>query len=136
MPLRGVRGDNGALLHEIVHVYAPNGNRFLAEGLAVYLHHQLAGNPAFPNFGRPLDRAARMLAGSEAVERLDRVRTPEPLSSVLDESAAYVIGGSFVGYLIEKHGLPAFKRLYDGEPYEAVYGQSLQALEREWHTAP
>jgi hypothetical protein len=38
MPLRGVRENTGALLHEIVHIYAPNNNRFLAEGLAVYLH--------------------------------------------------------------------------------------------------
>jgi hypothetical protein len=31
-------------LHEIVHIYAPHTNRFLAEGLAVYLHATLAGN--------------------------------------------------------------------------------------------
>jgi hypothetical protein len=34
MPLRRVRDNSGALLHEIVHIYAPNRNRFLAEGLA------------------------------------------------------------------------------------------------------
>jgi hypothetical protein len=57
MPLRRVRDGSGALLHEIVHIYAPNGNRFLAEGLAVYLHAQLAGNPALPNLGEDLRRA-------------------------------------------------------------------------------
>ena len=31
MPLRRVRDNTGALLHEIVHIYAPNDNRFLAE---------------------------------------------------------------------------------------------------------
>jgi hypothetical protein len=54
MPLRGVRDNTGPLLHEIVHIYAPNNNRFLAEGLAVYLHSKLSGNPAFPNFWRGL----------------------------------------------------------------------------------
>ena len=46
MPLRRARGNDGALLHEIVHIYAPGSNRFLAEGVAVYLHDKLAGNPA------------------------------------------------------------------------------------------
>jgi hypothetical protein len=32
MPLRRVTRGNGALLHEIVHIYAPHENRFLAEG--------------------------------------------------------------------------------------------------------
>jgi hypothetical protein len=50
MPLRRTRENTGALLHEIVHIYTPNNSRFLAEGLAVYLHTTLAGNPAFPNF--------------------------------------------------------------------------------------
>src|SRR5438128_1886515 len=54
MPLRRARENTGALLHEIVHIYAPHNNRFLAEGLAVYLHTTLAGNPAFPNFGEDL----------------------------------------------------------------------------------
>jgi hypothetical protein len=58
MPLRRVRDNSGALLHEVVHVYAPNPNRFLAEGLAVYLHTKLAGNAALPNFGEDLGRAA------------------------------------------------------------------------------
>src|SRR5262245_38661018 len=59
MPVRRMRANDGALLHEIVHVYAPNGNRFLAEGVAVYVHQKLAGNRAFPNFGGPLDDGAR-----------------------------------------------------------------------------
>jgi len=58
MPLRRVRDNSGALLHEVVHIYAPNPNRFLAEGLAVYLHTRLAGNRAPPNFGEDLGPAA------------------------------------------------------------------------------
>ena len=44
-PLRVVSGK-AAILHELTHVYLPNGNRFLAEGLATYLQARLGGNPA------------------------------------------------------------------------------------------
>ena len=133
MPLRVVQSQNGALLHEIVHVYAPNGNRFLAEGLAVYLHQQLAGNRAFPNFGRNLDaEALGWLPRLESLERLNDVRTPTPLGSVLSERGAYVIAGSFVGFLIGKYGLPDFRNLYGTGAYDIVYAKSLPALEQEW----
>src|SRR5262245_35278614 len=64
MPLRRARDNTGALLHEIVHIYAPNRNRFLAEGLAVYLHTRLAGNAALPNWGEDLGRAAVRTVGT------------------------------------------------------------------------
>lgn len=136
MPLRGVRGNTGPLLHEIVHIYAPNDNRFLAEGLAVYLHTKHGGNPAFPNFGEDLRRlVARSLAGIGSLETLNNVRTPRPLSTVMNEETAYIVAGSFVGFLIEKSGLPLFRRLYETGNYEAVYGESLVALEKEWRAS-
>ena len=133
MPLRRVRDNTGALLHEIVHIYAPNNNRFLAEGLAVYLHTKLGGNPAFPNFGEDLNGlAVRSLSGAKSLESLNGVRTPRPLGSVMDEETAYVLAGSFVGFLLEGYGLPLFRNLYETENYEKVYRKSLDALEREW----
>jgi hypothetical protein len=133
MPLRGVRENSGPLLHEIVHIYAPNGNRFLAEGLAVYLHATLAGNPAFPNLGgnlRPL--ASRHLSELDSLKILNGVRTPRPLSTVMHEKAAYILAGSFVGFLIERYGLPMFRSLYVCGNYEDVYGKPLETLEQEW----
>src|SRR5262245_46582523 len=136
MPLRAVQNNNSALLHEIVHIYAPNDNRFLAEGLAVYLHQKLASNPAFPNFGKPLDAEARArLREIDSLDRLNGVRTPRPLSSVLNEASAYIVGGSFVGFLIEKYGLPEFRKLYETGTYEAAYAKSLAELEKEWRLA-
>jgi len=133
MPLRTVRNNTSALLHEIVHIYAPNDNRFLAEGLAVYVHAKLAGNPAFPNFGEDLRRlAARGLSGIKSLEALNGVRTPRPLSAVMDEKNAYALAGSFVGFLIEGHGMTSFRGLYASENYEHWYGKSLDALEKEW----
>ena len=133
MPLRGVRNNDGALLHEIVHIYAPNDHRFLAEGLAVYAHQKLARNRAFPNIGRPLDTEARgRLSGIESLERLNGVRTPALLGTVLREQDAYILAGSFVGFLIERYGLEDFRKLYDNGSYEAAYGKSLGGLEKEW----
>lgn len=133
MPLRAVQNNNSALLHEIVHIYAPNDNRFLAEGLAVYLHQKLAANPAFPNFGKSLDAEARArLREIDSLDRLNGVRTPKPLSSVLSEESAYVLAGSFVGFLIDKLGLAEFRKLYETGIYETAYGKSLSDLEKEW----
>jgi len=133
MPLRRVRENTGALLHEIVHIYAPNENRFLAEGLAVYLHTILAGNPAFPNLGRELrPLAVHSLSGLDSLQVLNSVRTPRPLGTIMNEERSYILAGSFVGFLIERYGLPMFHRLYDMGNYEAVYGKSLQTLEQEW----
>ena len=57
------------------------------------------------------------------------------MSSVMDEETAYVVAGSFVGFLIERHGLPPFRSLYETENYEKVYGKSLDTLEREWRVS-
>ena len=53
-PAWRVEARKAAIAHELVHVFYPNANRFLAEGFAVYLQDEIGGNPAFPNFGRPL----------------------------------------------------------------------------------
>jgi hypothetical protein len=136
MPLRRVRDNSGALLHEIVHVYAPNENRFLAEGLAVYLHTKLAGNPALPNFGEDLGRTAgRRLWVVSSLAALNDVRTPRPLGTGREEMPADVLAGSFVEFLIEKRGLELFRRLYETSDYENVYGKSLATLEKEWRAS-
>src|SRR5438105_3355781 len=51
---RRVNAGEAATIHELIHVYAPNANRMLAEGLAVYGHDKLGGHSAFPNWGRNL----------------------------------------------------------------------------------
>lgn len=136
MPTRRVGDGTGALLHEIVHVYAPHRNRFLAEGLAVYLHTKLAGNPAFPNFGDDLRRlAASALPGVETLHALNVVRTPQPLGAVIDEKIAYVVAGSFVGFLIERYGPGRFRSLYETENYQTAYDKPFADLEREWRAS-
>ena len=110
--------------------------RFLAEGLAVYLHTKLAGNPAFPNFGRDLRQLAeRGLSGVESLAPLNSGRTPRPLGTVMEEKTAYILAGSFVGFLIEREGLALFRSLYETGNYEKVYGKPLRMLEETWRVS-
>ncbi len=50
----------------------------------------------------------------------------------MDDQTAYILAGSFVGFLVERYGLARFRRLYETEDYEMVYGKSFATLETEW----
>jgi hypothetical protein len=140
-PTSRVRTRTAAILHELVHVFFPNGNRFLAEGLAVYLQALLGGNPAFPNFGKPLHDTARdrcveklsPLSGPNTtllqiirLDELDAIATPNPLTLTIEheffgegprgQTLLYAIAGSFTQYLIEMHGIDKFHALYSQTP--------------------
>jgi hypothetical protein len=143
---RPVRSRQAAIQHEVVHVFAPNANRMLAEGLAVYAHERLGAPSAYPNFGNDLHLAAKELPEID-MAALERIATPTPLQGT-DERQAYIAAGSFVRFLIERHGFDAFRRLYAltplvprqrdaGEPgrWREVYGVELAALVAEWRAA-
>jgi hypothetical protein len=134
MPLDRVRDRTGALLHEITHNYAFSENRFLYEGLGVYLQAELGEIRSFPTRGRPLDVAAAEVARTVgSLEELNAVRFPRPLASVMPDVPAYLLAGSFVKYLIDrKGGLEKFRVLYASGDYQATYGVSFNALERDW----
>lgn len=151
-PVHRVNEKQAAIIHEMVHVYAPNQNRFLAEGLAVYLHHKLGGNPAFPNFGRNLSGLTDGVFPGLGLAELDAISTPRrlELSGRIDEKSAYIVAGSFVGFLIENYGVEKFKGLYALSPlqprqrlrdtnreernyhYASIFTKNLGSLEREW----
>ena len=140
-PLGRVVARKAAIAHELIHVYFPNGNRFLAEGLAIYLQSILGENPAFPNFGRPLHDVARerlreMAPGLLAEDvsalaavnlaELDAIPTPNPLALTAAQrfyqterrvqAGIYAVVGSFFQFLTEAHGLARFRRLYERTP--------------------
>lgn len=138
-----VNAGEAATVHEMIHVYAPNANRFLAEDLAVDGHDLLGGPPAYPNFGKSLDDIAARSANRELVIALERTPTPNPLESVSKEGEA--IAGSFVRFLIQRHGMDKFRALYaltplapmrrdPGEParWQQVYGESFEAIVDAW----
>jgi hypothetical protein len=113
-----VRRGEAATVHEVVHVFAPNANRFLAEGLAVYAHEYLNGPSAYPNFGEDLHRAAKPLAATADIATLEQMATPVVLAldGRLDGKQAYIVAGSFVRFLIERHGMDRFRSLYELTP--------------------
>jgi hypothetical protein len=135
-----------ATVHEITHVFAPNANRFLAEGLAVYAHEHLRGPRAFPNFGGDLDALARRYAAQADIMALERTATPARLSGAgLQEREGYIVAGSFVRFLIAKDGFAKFRALYAltplvpgarnaGDParWRRVYGRTLTELAAQW----
>ena len=143
---RRVNAREAAAIHEMIHVYAPNANRMLAEGLAVYGHDTLGGNRAYPNFGADIHRLAAPLATKAVLLTLERVGTPDPLEKVLPDGEA--VAGSFVRFLIERFGVEKFRALYDLTPlrvrerdageiarWHSVYGKTLEEIADEWLAA-
>jgi hypothetical protein len=140
-PVRRVAARRAAIAHELIHVFFPNANRFLAEGLAVYIQAQIGGNPAFPNFGQPLHDMARQrvtdmipLVDRDALDclceiqlaALDEIATPSPLvlkvgntfqgEGPQGQTNIYAIAGSFIQFLAETFGLDKFKSIYGATP--------------------
>jgi hypothetical protein len=146
--------SRAAIMHELVHVLFPNANRFLAEGLAIYLQAAIGGNPAFPNFDRPLhvvahealrdmvpDHAAGTTEPFDAIElaELDAIATPAPLTLHVGsnfygeephgQARIYPLAGSFTQHLVEAHGLQRFQAIYLQTPM-VPRGQSAGASDR------
>jgi hypothetical protein len=115
--MRTIRQGISPITHEIAHAVAPNGNRFLAEGLASNAHDALGGQAAFPNFGNDLHARARQFAGDADMPALERLATPTRLQLPdLAPQGAYLVAGSFVRYLLESHGMKKFRALYGLTP--------------------
>jgi hypothetical protein len=143
-----LRRGRAATVHEVTHVFAPNANRFLAEGLAVYAHEHLKGPPAYPSFGVDINVLARRYADKADISSFDRTATPTPLrfsSHRLEEREIYVVAGSFVRYLISESGFSRFRELYALTPlvpgsrnagnakrWEEVYGIAIDQLASNW----
>jgi hypothetical protein len=102
-PAHRVVSGEASIAHELVHVLFPNGNRMLAEGLAVYLQYKLFPKiTVYPNFGDRLetvvadflranfkDNPHRALWGMD-LDALEKISTPDKLSLRIGRDA--VIG--------------------------------------------
>jgi hypothetical protein len=144
--MRTIRQGNSPITHEIVHAVAPNGNRFLAEGLATHAHDALGGQSAFPNFGNDLHARASRFAADADMSALERLPVPARLQLPdLQPQGAYLVAGSFVRHLIETHGMEKFRAIYALTPlvergrfaglptrWTDVYGVSFGELVDAW----
>jgi hypothetical protein len=141
-----VRLERAAIQHEVIHVFAPNANRFLAEGFAVFAHEHLGGNKAYPNNGADLHQAAKPLETRADMTTMERVATPAQLTQAgLTEDECYIVAGSFVRFLVERRGLDKFRALYaltplapykreagDAARWQTVYGVAFEQLVADW----
>jgi hypothetical protein len=96
-PAYRVAGGDASIAHELTHVLFPNGNRMLAEGLAVYLQNKVSTVPVYPNFGEPLEElvAAFLLSTYEDeacdmlwnmnLDAFEQISTPDELGLRLGE---------------------------------------------------
>jgi hypothetical protein len=146
-PASEVIAGEAAIAHELTHVYFPNGNRMLAEGLAVYVQYKIGGNPAFPNFGLDLHQMVRDFTCPKgpapkglskiSLVTIDKIATPDIVSLRVGRRLfdlggdAYPVAASFIQFLIENLGaheapedrMEKFRKLYMKTP--------LVPLERE-----
>lgn len=140
------------LAHELTHVIAGRGaDEVLSEGLAIYHQEKFGSDPAFPNFGSPIEVAlkeaiiARYGAKTWAKAVHDFEMELGPLSGRAtllsrwindmdnndDRQLAYLVAASYVGYLIEsvfKGDAKAFFALYRS----GGYAQATLSPEEAW----
>ena len=151
-PARSIERDNAAVVHEVTHVIAPNYNRFLAEGLAVYMQDKFSSKSVPPTFGKDLHAGA-----SESELKLeDLIRETKDYFyywsrrniGTQEVINAYFHAGSLVKFLMEneaygadeKARLERFKKLYalaekgEGKMFDIAYGKSLPEIEKEWRS--
>ena len=130
--------------HEITHVLAGRGaSVMLTEGLAVLTHARFGEQPAFPNFGQPLDTAlaallARLppLAAAPSLDQLDR--WIEDFSDSGRRRLGYLIAGLFCEHLLlERLGgdRERFLRLYRSGDYAGMLGDSSADVFARWWAA-
>jgi hypothetical protein len=140
------------LAHELTHIIAGRGaDDLFSEGLAVYNQERFGSDPAFPNFGQPIEIALRdaimrrygAKTWPEAVRKFELELGPAPdrpimLSRWIEDTddtdtrtLAYLTAASYVGYLIDsvfKGDMRAFFPLYRS----GNYAQDKLSAEDAW----
>ncbi|HEU4383799.1 MAG TPA: type VI secretion system protein [Anaeromyxobacteraceae bacterium] len=48
------------------------------------------------------------------------------------KARAYTVAGSFLAYLLQRHGPGPVRRIYGGDSFQAAFGRPMDALEGEW----
>jgi len=149
MPFRTRRTLDGrsALVHEATHVFAPNANRFIAEGLAVYAEEYLSDRTTYPAWGNDMHATAKAFAATIDLPALEAIVTPRRLQieGRIDQREGYIAAGSFVRFLIETRSLETFRKLYaltplvpgerigsDPNRWQTVYGVPFADLQKRW----
>ncbi len=132
------RTDLG-IVHEMTHVLAAsfnreNRDRFYDDGLAVFLQHRFGWEPNYPDFGLDLylavARAAAEHGGLVPLADAEEVRGAS--ETRIGRKLAYLEEGAFTQFLIERYGLDAYFRVYQGAAPAEVTGRTLDELEADF----
>lgn len=132
--LRQIHTTSAANHHELVHLVAfelGDPGPFFQEGLAVVL----GDNGRFR--GQPVDRVAKPIVKGKALASLIASFDPR------DPREGYAVAGSFVSFLIKRHGLDKvthFFRACNGgrdtaTAFSAIFGQTLDESGAAWATS-
>ncbi len=119
---------NSFIAHEMVHVIAHtklrySGTGILGEGIAVWLNGQSEDAH---------HRRAMELLSKDELPSVDDL-----LQRFRQQEAGYPAAGSFCGFLIDTHGLEAFKEIYPLDDPSAklaeLVGESFTDMQPAWH---
>ena len=133
----GAGGRGSSIVHQLTLAIARSQgkpNRYLDEGLAVFMQEKFGRDKSYPALGEDIHQATARLIRTVGepipIQKLEETRITGRASSLI--RLAHVQEGSFVRYLVETYGLQGFMAMYEGKSYEEVYKKDLDSLEAEW----
>ena len=111
---------------------------WIREGLAIFLNDKLGGYPAFPNFGRDIDKSAKLLLdykSKNVLKMIGQEGIPD-FSDREEREVFYILSGSFVKFLEIHLGINRFKELYEQENMREAFiritGKGVDEWKNEW----
>ncbi len=123
---------DGTLKHELVHVVAaPFGFPVVKASLSTGLVEGLAMAIEWDWGNRTLHQYAAAMKTFGVGPDISSLMTITGFASQ-SSSISYVLAGSFCRYLIDTYGIRNMMLVYRSNDYDAIYGQSLEALITEW----
>jgi len=117
-------------VHELAHFYTPGVARCyerpaLCEGLAVFMEAALAGR-----LGHVHSEAARVASLADGMDLFEM--DGAGFYRLSDLGGRYMLGGSFVGYLIERYGIDPVRSAVSGSPFRDAFRTTRVQLEADW----
>lgn len=156
-PDQGLRGRSFSSGWVNFYLFDGSGNFFDQQYMAVHeLTHLYTWNTFGPPVSTMLSEGAAVYSGLKLIDKSDasnRIPLNQFCAAHLEQNALpsltspltflghnydlvnYYSAGCFYGYLLETYGVEKAGKIYSQGNYSQVYGQTLEALEREWHAS-
>ena len=135
--IHGSQVPHPVLKHELAHIFS---GEFAPPPFHIPMHGGLPNIGLIEGIAVAADWPVRELTIHEWASAMMKLGRLPNVSESLDptgfwslaSSRAYTSAGSFVRWLIDKDGLKSFARIYRGESFATVYGESSATLETKW----